>query len=213
MHGDIFNEVKIKYPHRESIIPPEVPLELVLNKPAHRFKSATTSGYPLIQVGAGVVTLNTIDPVYNWETFFEDLSELTQKLMAVFPYGEDEKPIYPGILFLDFFPFDFDYNDAIEYVNRFFNLRMDQNFHKASKPPNDFNFMFSYPIQLGDLMITLKKGRNAQKKEGILLQTRINGNQQKAGLKPVTTWFDEAHEVCSALFKKLTEGELYESFK
>lgn len=213
LHGDIFNEVKKEYPQRESIIPSEIPLELVLNKPAHRFKSNTNKGYPLIQVGAGLVTLNTIDPIYQWETFFEQLSALTQTLMDVFPYGKDEKPIYPGILFLDFFPFDFDNNDAIEYVNRFFNLRMDQHFHEASKPPNDINFMFSYPIQLGNLIITLKKGRYAKKEEGILLQTRINGNLQKAGFKPITTWFDEAHEICSDLFKKLTEGELYESFK
>jgi uncharacterized protein (TIGR04255 family) len=211
--GDLFNEVKTKYPDRESIIPPDVPLELVLNKPAHRFKSVKNDGYPLIQVGAGVVTLNTLDEIYQWQDFFKELKEVTEKFIKVFPYEQDEKEIYPGILFLDFFPFDFEKQNAIEYINQYFNITLQQNFFETDTFPGDLNLKFSYKVDLGDLIVTFQRGKNNEQKEGILMQTRINGIALNANTEDISGWFENAHEFCSDLFKKLTEGELYDSFK
>ncbi len=211
--GDLFNEVKAKYPNRESIIPPDIPLELVLNKPAHRFKAESKNGYPLIQVGAGVVTLNTIDEIYRWEIFFEELQELTGKFINLFPYDENEKEIHPSFLFLDFFPFDFEKGNAINYVNKYFNITLQQNFYETESLPDDLNLKYAYKIDLGDLIVTFQKGRNNEQQEGILMQTRINGGDLIAENKEISNWFENAHEFCSNLFKKLTEGELYESFK
>lgn len=213
LHGDLFNELKTKYPHRESIIPSDIPLELVLNKPAHRFKSSNRHGYPLIQAGAGIVTLNTIDEIYHWNSFFEELQELSEKFINVFPYEEKEKLIYPGILFIDFFPFDFEKENAIDYVNKYFHVSLGQNFYKTKTNPRDLSFKFSYNVELGDLIVTFQKGQNTEKKEGIVMQTRINGIALIAGIKEISNWFEQAHDFCSDLFKKLTEGELYESFK
>lgn len=211
--GDLFNEVKAKYPNRESIIPPDIPLELILNKPAHRFKADNKNGYPLIQVGAGVVTLNTIDEIYHWEAFFEELQELTGKLINAFPYDDNEKELHPGILFLDFFPFDFEKENAIDYVNKYFNISLQQDFYATESFPDDLNLKFAYKIELGDIIVTFQKGRNKEQQEGILMQTRINGIALSADTKEISDWFENAHEFCSNLFKKLTGGELYESFK
>jgi len=48
---------------------------------------------------------------------------------------------------------------------------------------------------------------------GIVLQTRINGNPLEANEKEISNWINKSHDICSDLFKKLTEGKLYESFK
>jgi uncharacterized protein (TIGR04255 family) len=205
--------VKTKYPDRESLIPPDIPLEFVLNKPAHRFKSDKNDGYPLIQVGAGVVTLNTLDEIYQWKDFFKELQEVTEKFSKVFPYKQDEKEVFPGILFLDFFPFDFEKRNAIEYINQYFNITLQQNFFETDNFPADLNLKFSYKVDLGDLLVTFQRGKNNEQKEGILMQTRINGISLNAHKEDILSWFEKAHEFCSDLFKKLTEGELYDSFK
>ena len=39
LYGDLYNELKQKYPFRESIIPIEVPIEMTINRPVHRFRA------------------------------------------------------------------------------------------------------------------------------------------------------------------------------
>ncbi|HPH00719.1 MAG TPA: TIGR04255 family protein, partial [Tenuifilaceae bacterium] len=58
LYGDIYSQLKNKYPFRESIVPPEIPIDILINQPVHRFRTAPND-YPLFQVGTGIITLNT----------------------------------------------------------------------------------------------------------------------------------------------------------
>lgn len=58
LYGDIYAELKDKYPHRERILPIEIPVDLTVNKPVFRYR-ANKNSYPLIQLGPGLITLNT----------------------------------------------------------------------------------------------------------------------------------------------------------
>lgn len=210
LYGDIYNELKSKYPYRESILPVDFPVEFMINQPAHRFRSEQNS-YPLIQIGPGIITYNTIDSLYEWQNFFESTSELISTFLKIYPF-EKEKTLSPGILYLDFFPFDFDKQDAHAFVNENFNVNFDQSFFKNEKFPTDFSMGFAFSVALGELRINFLKGRN-NNQEGILLQTRINGSPLIAGHENLSNWLQEAHTLCSDLFKQLTKGKLYESFK
>lgn len=208
LYGDLYNELKQKYPFRESIIPIEVPIEMTINRPVHRFR-AEKGGYPLFQVGPGIITLNTIGPKYYWETFFEDAKELIQTFFNVHPV---KNKIAPALLYIDFFPFDFHENNVHEFINRKFKITFGQSFLKTEKLPTDFNMGFAYSMDVGDLRVNFQKGKNNDT-EGILLQTRINGKTDKPNIEIINNWLKEAHSLASDLFKQLTEGELYESFK
>jgi uncharacterized protein (TIGR04255 family) len=208
LYGDLYNELKRKYPFRESILPVEVPMEMTLNQPVHRFR-AEKGGYPLLQVGPGIITLNTIDAKYYWETFFEDAKELIQTFHTIY---STNNTVAPAILYIDFFPFDFGGNNVHKYINQHFNITFGQSFFETEKFPSDFNMGFAYNIDLGDLRVNFQKGKN-QNNEGILLQTRINGKHAALDFENINNWLNEAHEILSKLFKQLTAGELYESFK
>lgn len=210
LYGDIYNELKNKYPYRESIIPVDFPVEFMINQPVHRFRSGQNN-YPLIQIGPGIITYNTINSLYEWQNFFESTSELISTFLKIYPLEKD-KTLSPGILYLDFFPFDFEKQDAHAFVNENFNVKFDQSFIKNEKFPTDFSMGFAFSVELGELRINFLKGRN-NNQEGILLQTRINGNPLIAGHENLSNWLLEAHTLCSDLFKQLTKGRLYESFK
>lgn len=210
LYGDIYNELKSKYPYRESILPVDFPVEMAINQPAHRFRAAQ-NGYPLIQLGPGIITHNTIDALYEWQDFFDNTSELISTFLKIYPFKED-KNLSPGILYLDFFPFDFEKHDAHQFVNENFNVKFDQSFYNNKKFPTDFNMGFAFSVDLGELRISFQKGKN-NNQEGILLQTRINGNQLIAEHEKLSHWLQEAHTLSSDLFKQLTRGKLYESFK
>jgi uncharacterized protein (TIGR04255 family) len=208
LYGDLYNELKKKYPFRESILPVEVPMEMTMNQPVHRFR-AKKGGYPLLQVGPGIITLNTIDAEYYWNTFFKDAKELIQTFFNIHPINNT---IAPAILYIDFFPFDFHENNVHEFINQKFNVTFGQSFFETEKLPTDFNMGFAYNIDLGDLRVNFQKGKN-NGTEGILLQTRINGKQVALNYENINNWLNEAHELSSNLFKQLTKGGLYESFK
>lgn len=208
LYGDLYNELKKKYPFRESILPVEVPVEMTVNQPVHRFR-AEKGGYPLLQVGPGIITLNTIDDKYYWNSFFNDAKELIQAFFNVHPI---QNKIAPALLYIDFFPFDFQKNNVHEFINQQFSITFGQSFFETEKLPSDFNMGFAYNMDLGDLRVNFQKGKN-NGTEGILLQTRINGKPGKPDNENINNWLNDAHELSSNLFKQLTEGELYESFK
>jgi len=211
LYGDIYNELKHKYPFRENIQPPEIPLEILINQPVHRFRTAQND-YPLFQVGPGIITLNNTDSKYFWESFSKDSSELVDTFLKVFPFQSSEL-LTPSILFLDFFPFNFNKDDGYKFINDKFNVRFEQSFIETVSNPKDINLGFFYEIDLGDLSVVFQKGINNKQQEGIVLQTRINGAPINPKIDEIVSWIDKSHDTCSDLFKKLTEGELYESFK
>lgn len=211
LYGDIYSLLKNKYPYRESIVPPEIPIDILINQPVHRFRFAQND-YPLFQVGPGILTLNTIDSKYFWDSFSKDSQELINAFIKVFPFQKEEK-ISPSILFLDFFPFDFSKGDAYSFINEQFNIEFNQSFIPNPGLPKDLNLGYYYSISEGDLLVTFKKGLNNKKEEGILMQTKVNGIPINPEIKDITLWFEKSHETCSYIFKKITEGELYKSFK
>ncbi len=83
LYGDIYNELKGKYPYRESILPVEFPMEMTINQPVHRFRTEK-GGYPLVQAGPGILTLNTINSIYFWDTLYNDAGELIEKFFNVY---------------------------------------------------------------------------------------------------------------------------------
>ncbi|MBP8993734.1 MAG: TIGR04255 family protein [Bacteroidales bacterium] len=211
LYGDIYSLLKNKYPYRESIVPPEIPMDFLINQPVHRFRVAQND-YPLFQVGPGILTLNTIDSKYFWDSFSKNSQELIAAFLNVFPF-QNEENISPSILFLDFFPFDFSKDDAYNFINDKFNIVFNQSFFPNHSFPKDLNLGFYYSISNGDLLVTLKKGLNNKKEEGIIMQTKVNGNPIKPELEEITLWFEKSHEICSEVFKNITKGELYKSFK
>jgi len=55
--GDLYSAIKKTYPVRESLAPPEVPTDILINNPVHRFRKDKNQ-YPLVQIGPGLLTLN-----------------------------------------------------------------------------------------------------------------------------------------------------------
>jgi uncharacterized protein (TIGR04255 family) len=211
VYGDLYSELKSKYPHRENVLPAELPLGILINQPVHRFRSAPND-YPLIQVGPGLLTLNTVDEKYYWDDFSTLANELITTFLKVHPLEVNDK-ITPSVLFLDFFEFDFENDDILKFINKKFQIQFGQSFITSETFPTNINLGYYYKIPLGDLSVLFQKGKSIKKLDGIILQTRIDGNPLNPVIEEVSDWINKSHEICSDLFKKLTEGSLYESFK
>lgn len=208
--GDIYSSLKDEYPFRKSINSPEVPLEVLINAPVFQYRPSEKE-YPLVQIGPGLLTFNSNDEHYFWDDFYNKSRELLDVFYNAFDKKES-KVFYVNLIYLDFFPFDFENENVFDYLNNKFNLTINQSFFKPKMPPNNLNFSFNYITDLGNLVTHFKKGKRGSE-DGIVLQTHLGGHKVHLETEQISSWLNNAHTFCSDLFKKMTEGDLHESFK
>lgn len=210
VHGDLYAAQKLNYPLRELLTPADMPMALMINNPVYRFKSK--ENYPLFQLGPGVLSLNTTDATYFWEDYYKSCRSLTASFFDVYQLSNDEK-FRPNLIYLDFYKFDFLNNDVITFINDNLNIVLGQNFYKTTNNPSTITLAFNYVIELGKLDILLNTGLNGSNETGLVVRTQLNGPLVTPGTDDIMSWLDKAHTFCSNLFKEMTKGKLYETFK
>jgi uncharacterized protein (TIGR04255 family) len=208
--GDLYSSIKDKFSFREPLFPGGFPPEFSINNPAHRFRTEK-NGYPLVQIGPGVLTLNTTDDSYYWEEFYKWSKDLLTNFLNIFP--KHKQLFKSNLLYIDFFPFNFIDNDALEFVNKNFDISISQGFLKKPGNPYHIDVGYYYETKVGNLSVTLKKGKSTDHKDGILMQSSIQNQNELSELQAILDWLEGAHEFSSQLFKDITKGSLYKSFK
>ncbi len=210
LQGDLYAQLKDLFPIRELLFPGDVPQELLINKAVYRFKDKKQ--YPLFQIGPGVLTLNTIEKEYEWEKYNKQITHLCQKFLEVYDFSDKEK-ITPSLSYYDFLEINWESENVLNYISENLNVDIVQHFHKFSNAPNAFNWGIGYQIHLGNFALRIDAGRNNKNKKGLIIQIQLSGLENEPNLPSLTKWLDEAHQFCSDLFKELTKGKLYDSFK
>lgn len=210
LYGDLYSLLKEKYRYRESLVPPDVPADLLINNPIYRFRKRQ-DGYPLLQVGPGIISLNTVDEYYDWEEYFVWCKGLMEALFDVYPHNNGEM-FTPTLLYIDFLKTETLNVDILNFVNTYLNININQGFYKTEKHPEALNWAVAYKTELGQLGVTLNTGKINKVEEGIILQTKLNGTDFNPDVGNINSWLTEAHEFCSQLFKDMTKGPLYQSF-
>ena len=209
LHGDLYSQLKDKYPKRELLFPAEIPQEALINKAVYRFRSK--EDYPLFQIGPGLLTLNTTDDYYEWEDYYSHIRELSKEFFELYNFSSGEK-ITPSLNYYDFLEFDWDEQDVLNYLSNNLNIKIAQEFHNFSVDPNTFNLGIGYKTQLGNFNLRIDAGMNKRQKKGLILQFQLNGLPKDPNMDSLTSWLNEGHKMCSNLFKETTRGDLYNSF-
>ena len=206
--GDLFSELKDSYPFRQSLVAPEIPIDLLKHKAVYRFR-VKEGKYPLFQVGPGVITLNTDDDTYYWATYYDRAKELLSAFYKV--YATESESFTPHLRYIDFIAADFGSLNVFEFINENLQLDFSKDFHKGYSNPNDINLGFSYGTELGNFFFNLTRA-NSNGRDGILLQSSLSGSSEQS-IDGILMWLKNSHEFLSNTFKEITKGSLYESFK
>jgi len=209
LQGDLYSSLKEKYPQRELLVPGDLPQEVLVNKAVYRFRSQ--ENYPLFQVGPGLLTLNTTDDYYYWENYYNHVKELCGEFFNIYTFESNEK-ITPSLSYYDFLKFNWEEEDVLEYVSKNLNINTSQEFYKFNDKPNVFNWGIGYKTAYGNFNLRIDAGMNKDQEKGLIVQFQLNGLQKEPNLEALTSWLNEGHKLCSEIFKKLTEGDLYNSF-
>lgn len=207
--GDLYAEVKRQFPFREVLIPNGFPIEMFGGRPALRFRVAK-DGYPLIQIGPGLLTINTIGDEYDWDTHSKDIELVLTNFFTVSKF--ENKRLNVTLAYIDFLTFDFEEHNVIEYLSNNLNTQVQFNFIDSKEMPKLFNLTIGYAEEVGTVNINVARGKNPLGEDGIAIQTNVIMEALAFEQGEIQKRLDAAHTWCSELFKKMTDGELYNSF-
>lgn len=208
LHGDLYAVIKDFYPKRELLIPSAVPMEAYNGKPAHRFRAE--DNYPLVQVGPGILTVNTIDEKYDWEKYRDWVLEANQNFLNVYDTSSFKK-LDLSLRYIDFLPFEFEKENVFEFLEKKLHISLQQGFfqdQKGSSP--DLNLGFHFNTDFGLFHVSINRGI-IKNEVGILLEYHIQ-HSCKPDINELKGWLSGAYQLCSDTFKKMTAGDLYEAF-
>jgi len=209
LFGDLYNAIKDRYPFRESLFSPEIPADVLIKHPILRYRKVE-NGYPLVQMGPGILTLNTTDDDYYWDDFYSQAELLLSDFYACI--DSEGRLFRPKLIFADFFIFDFDKHNANDFINQNFNINFSQSFISETNP-FDLNLNFFYQTELGKLTLNIKKGRNSQDHSGIVMQTSIVSDNEMEEAAQILSWLNGAHDLASKVFRDFIKKDLYKSFQ
>lgn len=211
--GSMFSELKNEFPNVINLRPdPAIPFNAFVGMPTHRFSSA--NGYPMYQLGPGIMSVNMTNSSYVWEDFigttkkvvdvFEKLSELQGQEITI------------ALKYLDFFKCNFSEIDLTEHIKTNFHLNVEAPYFDKT-PAKTFSFAATRSCAVGTFTMTMNTGYNNIKGtqiEGIITESNVS---EKIPFEALNSYIGEklpqAHDFLGNFFKQMTEGQLYKSFE
>lgn len=228
--GLFYEKVKDLFVHRGELPINRVPADMTPHMVRYQFRPEE-NGWPLMQLGPGIATINFTKP-YTWNEFKEKILYLRQNLQEV--YSEQDFKIENLVLrYRNAIEFNFKENNLLEFLSTNLNLSLRTSDYipgsiSRAPWPSDINLRMSYDLQKdvggGSLQLTtarLTKFDEISKQDEsvpiILLELEINSPDGSVSeintLQGFDQWITSAHAVIHEWFFALIEGHLYNQFK
>jgi len=216
--GRLYDRLLTDYPEHEQLAAASLPDELFGHVVQHRFR-ASTNGWPLIQLGPGILTVNaTAD--YTWNDFRSRAAKAFRLLYDAHPKASELKIVNITLRYIDAVEFDYSTANVYDFLKDKLkvNINLPANlFEKTGvqNRPDNFvwNSTFSCSDPKGVVMIRFASGQK-EWKPAILWETTIQASDDEMPEMPAgfDAWFDAAHNLTGDWFFKLIEGELERRF-
>jgi uncharacterized protein (TIGR04255 family) len=224
--GTFFHSVKDRFGYRKELPASQAPLEMVPYAVRYQFR-ASEGGWPILQLGSGVATVNYTSP-YTWDDFKGDALYLRSRLLEA--YSDTElKTRRVALRYRNAEPFDHSSNDLLDFLSENLNVSIELPAHipgsvSATAAPASANVILTFnllePAGIGTLQLAtgLKKESNDEgtdhheQREVLMWQLEVASEDNDApGLdnaEEFARWLESAHAVVHEWFFSLIEGPL-----
>lgn len=206
------------YPVYEELPTSDIPDEISGYIVQHRFRRVK-DGWPLVQVGPGIITLNDIES-YEWQDFRHRIEEVLDALFREYPDRSLLTPNEVALRYLDAYPFDFERENIVEFLSTKLGVQ-----NRISAAPFeaidvspapvgiDLRYSFSSQRPPGYLHIGFSRGR-ARGKDALIGEIIVQSREGEVpGTKDeIISWVSEAHTLTHAWFFGMIKGDLLEEF-
>lgn len=206
--GELYGRLKDQYPARETLPAALLTVDQARGFVAHRFRVAAGQ-HPLVQLGPGILTVNTTDSSYEWSDFEERSLYAVKEFLQINPAVEGSS-LSLNLVYLDFLPFDFESDDIQAYLESNLHITLKQSFFDSRESAKGIQLTLSFRTEGGLFTFSIQQAVHLNQ-QGLMLQFAI-AHHCSSDLSSIQAWLDRAHSVCSNAFKTATKGELYHSF-
>lgn len=216
--GRLYDRISSLYPFHEPLPTSMIPQPVIHNIVQHRFRTKE-NGWPLVQVGPGIVTLNDTEG-YIWEDFGQRARGLVQNIFESYPKPDELSVSSLLLRYIDAVEFDYNKDSAFGFLKKKLKTTIalpSQLFSNApvTKMPIGFNFQAVFPITVpkGAITVRFTIGTNKEK-PAFIWETAVHsrGNDMPKMPEEFEKWVEAAHRLTDDWFFKLIEGELERRF-
>jgi len=216
--GTLFESVKNEYPYHEELPAAHVPDELTPHVVHHRFR-AKPGGWPLLQVGPGVFTVNETE-AYAWENFERWINEAIPKLVTAHPQPDALKFQKVMLRFINAVVLDFAAVNVLQFLAEKMKTRISlpQSIFEAgtvSDHPIEITNQLVFPSTKppGLLLFKFNSGKRHANPALIFEIWFVSRGQQIPQMpEGFRDWANAAHALIERSFFQLIEGELEKEF-
>lgn len=187
-----------------------MPIMLALGKPVYRCLHKDNPNQ-MFQFGPGLLSVNFVGSNYEWNCFLTEVMRVVNAFMAVFQFS-DEKQLGLNLKYVDFFPYNFAaQGDILRFLSDKFHVDIKADFLKDLK---ELGLRTGFITPAGIFRLVLNTAQLTKTKDvGFIIESQINNMVPVNDSVGFRTTIINSHEYLSNFFKKMTAGDLYESFK
>jgi len=218
--GRMFDRIGEDYPVHVQLPAASMPDEIVSHVVQHQFRK-TEHGWPLVQLGPGVLTLNDTDG-YVWSNFESRISRIVAALYEGYPSSTDIlRPTALILRYIDAVEFEFDKENVFDFLSHMLKttVRIDQKVFEATgvqqSPQNvDMSLTFQSDQPIGVAHIRIVRG-SKNGNDALVWETQVQsgGKDTPKSVDTILAWVRQAHSLTHAWFFNMISGELLERFK
>jgi uncharacterized protein (TIGR04255 family) len=217
--GVFFDSIRDTFGYSEELPASQAPEGILPYVVQHRFRG-TKDGWPLIQIGPGVATVNFVEP-YKWSTFQQTALFLGEKLLKAYDSQLRIQAVY--LRFRNGHRYAYSTKNILDFLkdnlNTTFSLPENIISQTSDPFPKQLHIAIQYgldePPGIGQITIGSAqiKPDNA---DLVLWELEVNSQYETApdieNKEAFCKWLDDAHRVLHEWFLSLIEGTLLEEY-
>jgi uncharacterized protein (TIGR04255 family) len=218
--GRLQERLSTGFPFPEPLPAAELPDNVGAFIVRYRFRPSA-EGWPVIQVGPGIATLNFTE-AYDWETFLRYSRDFFSNIAETYSAVAKAPPEFSSIIlrFINAFPFSFEEENAFEFLRTKLNTGVKLPDGVAQSPqarrnPAEIQIAANFPLlkQAGSATLHIGSGKTDGQPAIILdLRAIVKGGGTPQTAETSIVWISEAHDLIENWFFSLIEGDLYTAF-
>ncbi len=209
--GDLYAKIRDDFPRRSEENLGHAPANMIYDDYTHKFQPDSVD-FPFIKIGSNNLKVLTTDDYYDWDTFSSSITKATQKLNDILLSLINPDHYHLYLQYVDFYEFDFKSENIFDFLKNSMHLNLEQTFYDNQTHPSEIDINFNYKLDIGDIKFGFMKGR-VENKVGLIVITEVESDLVQPNNEEIVKWIDKAHTECQNSFKKMTEGDLYNSFQ
>lgn len=220
MYGRLYERVKELFPVIEDLPSNQMHPEASPYVVRHWMRKEK-NGYPLLQIGPGIATVNCDAKAYDWPLFKETILTLIESIIDLYPLGAPPLNFIKSELrYLNGIFVDLQKEGPLQFLAEKLHTKVEfdpeiLSSNRIDSPPNAVSVNVAYPLQrpVGNLILNANLGQ-IEKKPAYLVQAVIDsfGETVPDSLSLFESWLEEAHDVAVNCFLAFCKGPLLEKF-